>query len=638
VGIITCLQCDDRKFQDCEDCVDKRPLCTCCLDEKRVQATQKQRRATERWHDSKKPPEEGVCVSHCDPGALAALRKLWEERGGHGKVIAGWSIDNPRLSFNFFEQRAQLRDYLGREPDDIDAFHGTNPANILSIAERGFDSGRRSGQVYGSGEYFAKDPEVSRMYSAGGQYVLVCRLSLGCESTDYSNSDGDHIWVPENQYYVISEASQALPCYILKFEHFHGDFAPQSYPKLDLALNSTWSTKVDERKRDVPKNRPCNMSMPETRFLWIGFLHNHISDEDLEIDVCNFLCTHIRGHAEIRQVEILQATYKKAHVVLSQPLPRALVHKLNKAEFVEDGQQRRVCVEDMNGSPGQKCPKWIAQYCRGRNLRYTQPCWCDHAVRPTERATYELTLIDLSSAKGEELTSKFLSSGSFHNGSPQVVAIHAVRNETLQQLQEKYRQYLKEKNKEEPAVLELFHGTNNEILDDVYQHGLQPPSDCKAADTCPISGGKGLCTTLCDNTCRHCVEPHAWDRCHMFGLGVYLADTAAKSHRYISRPQGREHRMIVCSVLGRSYEVAGHLKSGDVMHDVTTLRFLAGRNFEDMIDPVCRPCADQIQNFDTLFVKGLAHDCRPGFSVFNSEYIAFHPYQCLPKYQITYVL
>merc|ERR1712039_41341 len=32
---------------------------------------------------------------------------------------------------------------------------------------------------------------------------------------------------------------------------------------------------------------------------------------------------------------------------------------------------------------------------------------------------------------------------------------------------------------------------------------------------------------------------------------------------------------------------------------------------------------------DLLFIKGLGSAVRPGFSVVNSEYIAFHPHQCL---------
>merc|ERR1712012_91313 len=39
---------------------------------------------------------------------------------------------------------------------------------------------------------------------------------------------------------------------------------------------------------------------------------------------------------------------------------------------------------------------------------------------------------------------------------------------------------------------------------------------------------------------------------------------------------------------------------------------------------------------DLLFVKGLGCKCRHGYSVVNSEYIAFHPHQCLPKYEIEY--
>merc|ERR1712241_13492 len=104
------------------------------------------------------------------------------------------------------------------------------------------------------------------------------------------------------------------------------------------------------------------------------------------------------------------------------------------------------------------------------------------------------------------------------------------------------------------------------------QHGLQPPSDTQASESCPVSGGKGLCTTLCDNTCVHCTQKHEWDRCHMFGLGIYLADMAQKSHRYVSQPQvhngNRIYRMIVCSVLGKAYQIDGYLKSKDAMHDV----------------------------------------------------------------------
>merc|ERR1712203_954800 len=105
----------------------------------------------------------------------------------------------------------------------------------------------------------------------------------------------------------------------------------------------------------------------------------------------------------------------------------------------------------------------------------------------------------------------------------------------------------------------------------------------------PVSGGKGLCTTLCDNTCKYCTEKHEWKRCHMYGLGIYLADMAQKSHRYCSQPQirnGRQvYRMIICSVLGKSFQIEGHLKDGQCMHDVVNVRALDEEELDHMIEP-----------------------------------------------------
>merc|ERR1712100_427954 len=120
-----------------------------------------------------------------------------------------------------------------------------------------------------------------------------------------------------------------------------------------------------------------------------------------------------------------------------------------------------------------------------------------------------------------------------------------------------------EKNGEAPREVELYHGTNNRILETVYTHGLFPPSDMEAAEDCPVSGGKGLRTSLCNNDCKYCTQPHRWEHCHMYGLGIYLADIAQKSHRYISQPcnsrDGRQrYRMVLCSVLmGRTLMIEG---------------------------------------------------------------------------------
>jgi len=251
--------------------------------------------------------------------------------------------------------------------------------------------------------------------------------------------------------------------------------------------------------------------------------------------------------------------------------------------------------------------------------------------------------IELGSAKGDEIKSAFMKSAPFHNGVPKIVGIRSVSNTQLEKQHEYFRDYLTKKNGVAPRQIELYHGTNMNILDTVYTHGLFPPSDMEASEECPISGGKGLRTSLCTNDCKHCTRPHQWDRCHMYGLGIYLADIAQKSHRYVSAAEcgndGRlECKIVVCSVLtGDALEVQGHLKVCDSMHCVQSLRAMEDGDLPKKIDMVSAYSGKrQVQEKDLLFIKGLGSSSRPGYSVFNSEFISFHPYQCLPRYEITY--
>lgn len=615
------------------------PPCAECAE------AQRQRRVQQAQEREQGPPPPGVSISRCGAGELSTLQALWSERGGRGQVEAAWVVDNPLLTHHYHERRGELKTELRREPDELQGFHGTHPDNVLSIAQTGFDAGRRAGQVFGAGEYFAKNPTVSEGYCRGGEYMFVCRLCLGHASTTQANRDGDHIWVPSQQYYVISQPEQILPQYIVRFgSSRYGCSGSASSAELEKALSlARWSTKRERQVTHVPANRPCVMSMPRTNALWMGYLHANVADGQLEEDVRAFFARHAASFARCLRVHIASGKYKKAHVQLGAEMPRELVHRLNKAPFVEAGKERLICVDDAHGSPEQRCPRWIAGYCRGRNLRYTHSCWCSHQARPTEQARYRLVEVDLWGAKGTEITEKFMQSAPFHDGSrPWVVAIHAVQNEVLARLHEEYRAYLRNKNKEEPSMRELYHGTNNKILDVLFKHGLQPPADFRASESCPVSGGKGLCTSLCNNDCKHCVERHAWDRCHMFGLGIYLADISQKSHRYCSQPEllpsgRRRFRMVLCSVLGRALEVEGHLRQRDAMHDVCNVRAL-GEDLKEMIEPhgCSVPSKHAVEGADILAIKGLGCACRPGFSVVNSEYIAYHPYQCLPKYQITY--
>jgi len=685
-----------------------RPYCFSCIG-KAEEAVKKEaaerRNNTGSFRRDTGPPPQGVSIDPCNRAELSRLQNLWLEResqqmpgGGracHGKVVAAWKVDNPLLAFQFKQSRDAFKVDERREMDKLEGFHGTHPDNVISICTTGFDAGRRAGQVYGAGEYFAKNPHVSVGYCRGGQYMLVCRLSLGIASSTPENKDGDHIWVPQNGYYVIKHPNQVLVQYIVKYtsdQAYSGAVISQS---LERNLSSPYSTKPPPAKKDVPRPRPCVMTRPSTSALWMGLMSPHIPEDKLKEAVRSFLARYAPAYP-IQKLQVLRTHFSKAHVFLQKEMPKDVVHQLNDKPFAADNTTTKICIDNFYGSPEQKCPKWIAGYCRGQNLRFTNPCWCKHERRLTEGARYTLTAIDLDGAKGDEIKSKFMASAPFHNGMPEILGIKQIKNEQLARCHEDYRRWLTDKHGEEPAVQELYHGTNNNILDLLYTHGLQPPSDMQPSEDCPVSGGKGLCTSLCTNSCKYCTRKHEWGRCHMYGLGIYLGDMSQKSNRYVSQPKGDRYKMIVCSVLGKSYEIDGFLKGDRIMHDVHDVRALTDEDMDDMIE-VCQPCraaesgiganivgadgsswgrvvgedcncwrlgngriakknteglrwnwcADEIsagaidtapENSDLLFVKGLGARTRVGYSVVNSEYIGFHPHQCLPLYEIEYRL
>lgn len=691
-------------------------------------------------------------------------------------------------------RRAELKDKLGHEPQTLRGFHGSHPDNILSIVENGFDSSRRAGQVFGSGEYFAKDPTVSVGYCRGGHFMIVCQLGLGQESTGLDQFDGDHIWAQGPRYYVISNPDQILPLYIIHFNESqpnrgnirvgHGDYQPDKqlaaklfkprlffgaakdermidisvehdqknrrvevlpaawwngdlapfckgqlcaetaaakpkgcilvfrrggrtfaacsqaaeevgakafivvqtatpkdddhdddeYPIVMTAASSEllpgamigsrsgkWlleclakGAQVTSAKRRVldepPLPRHCSMTHLDTDGIWMGFFHKYFSDAQLEKDILSFLAKHCPKDEVKGKPRILRGKFTSAKVSFKGRISRETVKKLAEARFQECGSSIKICVDDVHGSPDQDCQRTIAGYCRYRNLRFIEACWCKHRERATgpRGAPYaSFAMEDLSvlnRAKYDELSSQFRKTLPSAN----VQGILAIRNEILRSQHEYFGEYLQRKNGERPKVVELYHGTNMNILSEIYTHGLAPPSDMKASDACPVSGGIGLSTSLCNNDCPHCTERHQWGRCHMFGLGIYLGDIAQKSHRYVSCPitnsAGRsEYKMVVCSVfLGEPLQLEGHLKKGDGMHDVQSLRGVYEDEIPSMIcfegDGAKALKGKKVDQRDILFIKGLGRKAIHGSSVINSEYISFHPYQCLPLYEISYTL
>merc|ERR1719436_1913110 len=95
-------------------------------------------------------------------------------------------------------------------------------------------------------------------------------------------------------------------------------------------------------------------------------------------------------------------------------------------------------------------------------------------------------------------------------GQPRVVAVHRVLNAALEALYEERRGFLHDKHGF-AVEKELWHGTSCKALPELLTHGLQPPSDTQPSDSCPRSGRKGLCTTLCGSSFRHCNAAHGWE-------------------------------------------------------------------------------------------------------------------------------
>jgi len=223
-------------------------------------------------------------------------------------VHEAWRLNNPRLAWVYSKRRRELKKSLPKEPDELEGFHGSYEGNLISIVSNGFDSGRRCGQAYGAGEYFAKNPEVSRSYCRGGAYMLVCRLMLGTSS----GQDADHIWAAGPQYYVISQPSQVLPLFIIRFKPIEHQ-VPEN---LCDALKSGYDTLQLTKQCNVPPNRPCQMTATSTDALWIGYLQPAETDKSLLNSVADFLKANLGIHHGDAQVQIVRGRFTQAKVRL----------------------------------------------------------------------------------------------------------------------------------------------------------------------------------------------------------------------------------------------------------------------------------------------------------------------------------
>ena len=571
----------------------------------------------------------------------AAKLKLLEDQvrsasGGKVRALKAWQLRNDSLEFRFRCAEYNMTQRHGKAPDMIDGFHGTEEKNVLSIATTGFDPFRRSRQIHGDGEYFAKDPNVSvsDIYTRGGGYMFVCKLILGEEGVD-------HTWKKTRGYYVIKQNNghiQCLPQYLIQFQDT-GD--TELYRTLSAFATDEKAGEESLRRlgeRQFGGERPCKgriegcMMAATSSQLWVGWLDPSLgTDAAVRADLCEFL----KG-CDVKQVIVERSSARVgAFVEFATSLTQAQVAELNTRPYGKEGHQ--ISVDDTQPenpyTQHSKCPKLhgAAKFCRGWNLRghdnWTEACSFKHeaASFPLASAELEYETLAEGSAKYVELADEVKAAGV-----GQVKCIRRVVNKVQEAAYEARRTYLNTKHGN-VTEKELWHGTSCAVLDTVLKKSLQAPSDTNPSDSCPVSGKKGLSTTLCGTDCKHCTEPHKWDMCHMYGHGIYLADMAAKSHRYV-RPHEGQHSLVRCRVnLGNPFMIDSKLKQKDGMHHMTRAEdpteFLENNTHT----------WNTSKGHDSYFVKGMGGAAAAsGRGVRNSEYVVFHPALVLPLYVVDY--
>lgn len=490
-------------------------------------------------------PEEDKVLVPITRAKMQLLNAKWQEAGGAGNLLGGWRVQNKRLDRLFRATAHNLQEELGQTSDMIDGWHGTQEANVASIARNGFDPRRRTGQVFGAGEYFAKNPNVSTGYCRGGSFMLLCKLLLGTE-------DEHHTWVKDMKYYVMKQHEgmmQALPVYLVQFSSSASELCKWLSTLSAPILEEVGTLQGRQRggQSACAARSDAGMSAESTRFLWLGWLAPELTkqnDDAITDDVVDFLVgLEVESVVPERNGARIGA-FAKLTKAISKAQYQEVVSRLYHGKF-------RISVDDAQPDnprcSSKPCPRLTgpSKYCRGWNIRghhaWHWGCPFDHSLdlRPTHRAWYTLEDVYPQTAKYDEIESALMQSAPFHDGMPTLVGIKRITNPALEQMYEKRRTFLTQKHGF-ALEKELWHGTNCKAIPELLTHGLQPPSDTKPSDRCPISGGKGLCTTLCGTECPHCTDAHVWHKCHMYGLGVYMADVAQKSHRYVRQPELKE--------------------------------------------------------------------------------------------------
>ena len=77
---------------------------------------------------------------------------------------------HPLFSFVICRKKVRMTKKSGKEPEERQLFHGTNPNTVKAICQQGFDWRMcgKNGTAYGKGSYFASNANYSHCYSNHG--------------------------------------------------------------------------------------------------------------------------------------------------------------------------------------------------------------------------------------------------------------------------------------------------------------------------------------------------------------------------------------------------------------------------------------------------------------------------------------
>jgi hypothetical protein len=587
-------------------------------------------------HQKPETPTATEVFGKITKAKLRFIQQKWCEAGGRGQLVNAWQVRNPQLEFLFRGAEANFQEVNGNVSDVVDAWHGSREQNIVSIARNGFDPGRRCGQVFGAGEYFAKDPNVSIAYAGGGAFMFLCKILLGKPNID-------HTWAGGPQYYVIKQREgrvQVLPIFLVQFKATSSPFHQQLIKELALTRDVEDPGTLAAQQRGglfaCEARRDAGMVTESTRHLWLGWLAPGLrfkDDDGIVDDVSEFL----EGFAVEQVVPERNGARIGAFVLLQEPIDRQAFWELSKRKYHGEW---TISVDDAQpGNPkcsGKPCPRLCgpSKYCRGWNIRghaaWNWGCPFAHPeeLRPTFEADVGLEIVERGTAKFDEIQTELRRSMPH----ARIVRIQRSKNAALDRMYDQRRAFLHDKHGF-AVEKELWHGTSVDAIPTLLKHGLQPPADSVPSGECPVSGNKGLCTTLCSTECEHCTQAHGWGKCHMYGLGVYLADVAQKSHQYVRKSSGSTYSMLRCRVcLGNPYLIEGNLLSGPAMHDVCWCQ-----DPSEFLESLSEDWS-VAKGHDSFYVKGQCGSQKQGLGVYNNEYIVFQPYQILPLYRVDYTI